>query len=87
MDLSLTRQYYEQWEDLLDDLQTQGMAQGFAFLIRRSRRKNTAAQNTRYDIACVCYGSPPPENPNRRRKEKTTMKCGCPFAVKALYRQ
>ena len=87
MDLSRTRQYYEQWEDLLDDLQTQGMAQGFAFLIRRSRRKNTAAQNTRYDIACVCYGSPPPENPNRRRKEKTTMKCGCPFAVKALYRQ
>ena len=86
MDLSLICQYYETWEDLFDDFQTLAMAQGFAFRILRSVRKDSAGNPTRYDLVCVCYGNPPPEKPNRRRKEKPTLKCGCPFSARAVYR-
>ena len=86
MDLSLIRQYYETWDDAYDDLQTSAMAQGFAFRILRSHKDNNG-HFIRYDLVCVCHGNPPAYNPNRRRQERSTMKCGCSFSAKAVYRQ
>ena len=87
MDFSLARKYYEQWEDVMDDLQTLAMAQGYAFSILRSIKRKGYASPIRYDIVCICHGNPPPENPNRRRKEKSSLRCGCASSAKAVYRK
>ena len=71
----------------MDDLQTLAMAQGYAFSILRSIKRKGYASPIRYDIVCICHGNPPPENPNRRRKEKSSLRCGCPFSAKAVYRK
>ena len=57
----------------------------FAFCVLRSIRKKGAASIISYDIACICHGNPPSENPNRRRKERPSLRCGCPFSAKAVY--
>ena len=53
LDASLLRQYYDSFDDLLDDIQTSSLAQGFALHIRRSLRF-VDGKYTRYDLACVC---------------------------------
>ena len=87
MDLSRIWQYYDQWKDLYDDLQTLGMAQDFAFWILRSAKKDHDGRPTRYDVVCVCHGNAPTEKLNRRRKERSTLKYDCPFTAKAVYRR
>ena len=57
LDASLLRQYYDSFDDLLDDIQT-SLAQGFALHIRRSLRF-VDGKYMRYDFACVCWGPSP----------------------------
>ena len=84
LDASLLRQYYDSFDDLLDDIQTSSLAQGFALSIRRSLRF-VNGKYTRYDLACVCWGSPPAAKSTQKRAQHASLRCGCGFNARALF--
>lgn len=91
MDLASAIQHYETFDNLLDDVQTIAMAEGFALRIHRSVRR--APQNhecgqeyLRYDLSCVCAGKPAPERPHRKRGEQASLKTDCPFEIRGIWR-
>ena len=86
MDTSSLQPTYQSYQALLEAIQTSAQAQGFAIRVRRSMRfSEELGTHTRYDLCCVCFGSPSVALKIQRRGQRATLRCNCPFTAKALF--
>ena len=84
LNASLLWQYYDSFNNLLNDIQTSSLAQGFALHIRRSLRFING-KYTQYNLTCVYWGPSPTAKSTQKRAQHASLRYGYGFNARALF--